>query len=371
MTDIAPQLLEELQSAFREEIGNNSKIKALYAVIQGGNATYIDAEEYAYEVGKALAIVFSDHLSSAVLPEGQMFYNIAERVIRPLLEEDHDLVSDAATTVQQMLNRKAGLGIKAQTVPVNADRIDGIINRVSSAAQYDDVTWILGEPIIAFSQSVVEEVLKANVDFQGKSGLRPKIIRKAEHKCCEWCSNLEGEYQYPEVPEEVYRRHQRCRCTVDYDPGEGKKYRNVHSKQWKDANESAKIEARKKVGLGSKITELPADKEKRIIQENGLGLADRIADHPQMLQAYTPKGLKSALERAGYEVNALGRGRLKGVAFEDGGGYRVNFGGDRILQYHPAEGSHHEGEYYKISSGKGGTRRYDRKGNEKSNHRES
>ena len=371
MTDIAPQLLEELQSAFKEEISNNSKIKALHAAIQGGNATYIVAEDYAYEVGAALAAVLGDRLSSAVLPEGQMFYNIAERVIRPLLEEDHDLVSDAAATVQQMLNQKAGLGIKAQTVPVNADRIDGIINRVSSAAQYDDVAWILGEPVIAFSQSIVEEVLKANVDFQGKAGLHPRIIRKAERKCCAWCSKLEGEYQYPDVPGDVYRRHQRCRCTVDYDPGQGKKYQNVHTKQWKDTEESAKIEVRKKVGIGSRMTELPADKERRIKQENSLGLADRLANHPQMLQAYTPKGLKASLEKDGYEVKPLGRGSLKGVAFEDGGGYRVNFGGDQILQYHPAEGSHHSGEYYKISSGKGGTRRYDRYGNEKSNHGES
>lgn len=42
----------------------------------------------------------------------------------------------------------------------------------------------------------------------------------------------------------------------------------------------------------------------------------------------------------------------------------MNFGRDGILMYHPGERSHHEGEYRKISAGKGGARRYDREGNE-------
>lgn len=33
----------------------------------------------------------------------------------------------------------------------------------------------------------------------------------------------------------------------------------------------------------------------------------------------------------------------------------MNWGGDRILQYHPAKGSHHGGAYYKLSSGETGT----------------
>lgn len=58
-------------------------------------------------------------------------------------------------------------------------------------------------------------------------------------------------------------------------------------------------------------------------------------------------------------------GSLKGIKFEDGGGYKVNFGGDGILQYHPEKNSHHNGAYYKISTGKEGRKRYDLEGEEK------
>ena len=139
----------------------------------------------------------------------------------------------------------------------------------------------------------------------------------------------------------------------------------MHTKQWSWEKKSDKIEIRKSVGLKKQDIETPAEKEKRIQNENGMGFADRIASHPKMLGAFTPKGLKASLENAGYEVKTLSRGNYKDIAFEDGGGFKVNFGGDGILQYHPEKGSHHGGAYYKISTGKGGTKHYGLDGTEK------
>jgi hypothetical protein len=79
--------------------------------------------------------------------------------------------------------------------------------------------------------SVVDDMVKANMDFHHKLGLKPRITRKAAAGCCEWCDALEGEYEYPDdVPDDVFRRHQRCRCTVEYEPSSGRK-QNVWTKQ--------------------------------------------------------------------------------------------------------------------------------------------
>ena len=91
---------------------------------------------------------------------------------------------------------------------------------------------------------------KNYVNFQGRSGLTPKIIRKAERKCCDWCAQLAGEYDYPDIPDDVYRRHERCQCTVEYDPGEGRR-QNVHTRQWTDPDESDMIVKRQVIGLRS------------------------------------------------------------------------------------------------------------------------
>ena len=231
MEDIAPGLLERIQQSFAENIKKNPAIDQLRKAVQAGTATYIEAEDFAYHVGIALSEAFSAHLSAAGLPDGRMYFNIADRVLRPMFEEDHKLVSEIAEQVQTSLNLKAGIRIKAQRVKVDVDRIEGFINKLSAAENFDEVLWVLGDPVVNFSQAAVESILKANVDFQGKAGLRPRIIRKATRRCCEWCQALAGEYDYPNVPDDVYHRHERCRCTVDYDPGSGRR-QNVHTKQW-------------------------------------------------------------------------------------------------------------------------------------------
>ena len=248
MEDIAPDLLLRIRASFQKRMEESNQIQSLLEKIQSGGGTYGDAQNYAYQIGQALSQALGENLSSAVLPDGRMYYNIASRVLEPLLEEDHSIVSQAAKLVQQSLNQKAGIGIQAQTVPVNADRIVGIVDKISNGESFGDVAWVLDEPIKNFSMNVVDETIRQNVNFQGKSGLRPKVIRKSERKCCPWCSNLAGEYEYPDVPDDVYRRHENCRCTVEYDPGSGKR-QNVYTKKWTTTKEDAKIEARKVLGL--------------------------------------------------------------------------------------------------------------------------
>lgn len=252
MDDIVPALLERIRRRFAQNLSGSEKATALLAKLQNGAAAYQDAGDYAYEVGAALATALGDNLSAAVLPEGRMYWNIAQRVIAPLLRKDHDLVSEYAATMQTALNKAAGLGLQAQAAAFNQSRVQGILDKVSSAPNFDDVAWVLDEPIKTFSQAVVDDTLKANVEFQGRAGLRPKIIRTAESRCCEWCSRMEGVYEYPGVPKDVYRRHSRCRCVVEYDPGSGKrqgKRQDVWSKRWTSQEERATIEARKAVGL--------------------------------------------------------------------------------------------------------------------------
>ena len=91
-----------------------------------------------------------------------------------------------------------------------------------------------------------------------------------------------------------------------------------------------------------------------------------LENNPSILGARTPAEWKEYLEQLGFDVNPLGRGSLKGVAFEDGGGYRINYRGDGYLQYHP-KGNHHTDEYYKISSAQKGKRRFHLNGQEKYN----
>ena len=86
-------------------------------------------------------------------------------------------------------------------------------------------------------------------------------------------------------------------------------------------------------------------------------------ENPKTLGETTHKEKYDEFVKNGVDVKPLKKGDLKNVSYEDGGGYKVNGTQDgRYLQYHPEKNSHHDGEYYKLSSGKTGTKRYDMNG---------
>lgn len=353
MEDIAPKLYEKIKKQFDDEIEKNKKLRGLAHKARNGAATYKEAHEFAIESGEILSKVLKNNLSSSVLPDGKLYYNIADRTIRPMLEDLYEKVADYSEDVQTLLNKNQNIGIKAIRAKMNEDKVQGIVDITSGKECFDDIKYMLEGPVVNFAQTTVDDTVRENADFQYKSGLSPKIIRTSTGKCCEWCNKIAGVYEYEKVANtgnDVFRRHKHCRCLVEFDSG-NKKRQNVHTKKWSKADESDKIKAR--------------EKEERIKRGNNLGFAEKIASHPKILQAYTPERLKETLENAGYDVKPLNKGSLKGKLFEDGGGFKANFGGDGILQYHPDEKSHHNGAYYKISTGKGGTKRYDLEGNEK------
>lgn len=252
MEDVAPILLQKIQADFQKQYENDNEVKALLGKLKEGTARHTEAYAYAGKVGGILADSYAGNLSGEVLPEGKMWYNIGNRVITPTLEENYKYISDYVSEVQAQLNQAAGIGIKPIVPPENKDRAKGIIDRLSSEDDFDKVAWILKEPIKTIARSIVDDSIKANAQFHGKSGLTPKIIRKSSGKCCKWCNEVAGVYYYPDVPDDVYRRHENCDCVVEYDPGNGKR-QNVHTKQWQSADERERIEARKLIGIDKAI----------------------------------------------------------------------------------------------------------------------
>lgn len=253
MADLTQELTEKVLSEFAKNIEANKRAKAILEKINAGEAVYKQAEEYAYQVGGALAKALRTAVDGSILPDRPIDEELAEALLRQGLIRDHELVAKAAADVQYALNRKAGLGLNAMTAELNRDRVDGLIRQLSKAERAEDAIRQIEEPVRNFSQGVVDSTLKRNVEFQGRAGLKPRIIRTAESNCCAWCSDLAGTYDYPNVPKDVYRRHRYCRCSVDYDPGSGSLRQNVWTKGWTDPEESAKIAARMQIGMNESI----------------------------------------------------------------------------------------------------------------------
>lgn len=237
MADIVPELQENINTLLADKIANDEKLARLKAKLADKAATYADAHAYAQQLGELLSKTLGETVTAEVLPDGTMYFNIADRILRPLMVDDFNSIADYTAEVQRLQNESTGIGLKGVRAELNEDRIDGIVNRVSSEP-FENIDWILRDPIVNFGMSVVDDTVKANGDFLYKAGMSPVIVREAEYKCCKWCSNLEGKYPYGTEPSDVYRRHEKCRCETSLSR-EGtrqnvwskKKYADTHRKE--------------------------------------------------------------------------------------------------------------------------------------------
>lgn len=359
--DIAPELLKKIQEEFRKNCGSNKDIQEISKKVADGTASCEDLENCAIAAGEMLAKAMHDNVSGDILPDGKMYYNIASRILPPNLEECHMMVADIAEGIYGILNEKAGIHIKALRPDLNKDRIDGLVDYVSNADQYEDVRKSMEQSVVNFSQSVATDAVHKNADFQYKAGLTPKIRRRAESGCCKWCQALEGTYDYADVRDtgnDVWRRHRDCRCEVTYDPGTGRT-QNTHSKtwSWKEENEK-KVEERvraeeeynsKTVNFGSAFRRTLKIGAADIGSGNPVKF-DENAEYRVLIEKYSDE-LNNALSQSARKVAKYGsRDRYEYAAIVDlTTGKEVDFGTsemyDSVNSYYRFLRSHLDGHY--------------------------
>lgn len=228
MTDVAPELLEAVQKRLKVYMASDKTLGPLVWAIRDGKANYQTVNSYAIRLGELLSQALRREISADKLPDGRMYYNIAEQILGPLLERNHRMVADASEAAQNAMNKAAGIGLKSVRPDLNKSRVQGLVEKISSYETYAEAEWVTQEPVVNFTQSVVDDAIRENVATQARAGLSPTVTRIAEAGCCPWCADLAGTYAYP-VDREVYRRHENCRCLVIFDPGKGK-LQNAHTK---------------------------------------------------------------------------------------------------------------------------------------------
>ena len=136
--DVVPELLETIKKEFEKEKSSNNDINQLLKVLDKNNATYLEANKYAIEIGELLSKVLTKNINAEILPDGKMYFNIANRIMNETLQNNYELIADYAENVQSQLNKKANLRVKSKRPPINQDRIDGIVNRISSEELFDE-----------------------------------------------------------------------------------------------------------------------------------------------------------------------------------------------------------------------------------------
>lgn len=229
--DIVPKLLKVIQTEFKERYNNHPEIKAILK-IKIENLSYVDANRYSVLVGELLSQVLESNINSQILPDGRMYFNIADRILKSTLGNNYQLIADYSGKVQKSLNRQANFSSIKVVKPEFPDTaIIDFVNKISAKENFEEVRFMLGEPVVSFGQNIVADSIKKNAALQAIVGLSPQIIRTLHGKGCDFCRTRAGKYDYGKEPEGFYRRHGNCRCTIEYFPGDGRR-QNAWSKKY-------------------------------------------------------------------------------------------------------------------------------------------
>jgi hypothetical protein len=230
MADIGAELLEKIRAYFKKKCQGDAYIQSVLGKVAAGTAQMEEISLLSQSIGFRASQAISEYVNVAALPDGKMYYNIADTILSGVLKDNYEIINSAAAECQQALDRKIGINIEPQRAPYPAERVQAVAGAASAPdISEEKMVRRMTSTTENITRSFYDDYVETNVKYRSEAGLECFIIRSDHGGCCKWCAALAGKYRYPEeVSKDVYRRHDNCTCTVTYISG--RKAQDVWSK---------------------------------------------------------------------------------------------------------------------------------------------
>lgn len=218
-----------VQEEVRQRIEQDPELIRLRKKIESGKATYADTAAYSNRAGKLLGEVFSRRLPDIPLEE-------REPLCVELLHDRYIDINAAVDTAQRFMDEALGIHIAPQHAPFDSERGHQIGSSLRDLSKPVETLQRRSRAATeTATKSMHDDRMKAESKFRHRAGLDCRITRVAVNGCCPWCSKVAGRYAYGEEPDDIYRRHDNCDCTVTFE--NGRKRQDVWSKREWEAPE--------------------------------------------------------------------------------------------------------------------------------------
>ncbi|MBO4289835.1 MAG: hypothetical protein J5865_07035, partial [Lachnospiraceae bacterium] len=135
--DIVPVLYARILKAFKNSIEKDKKIQTFEQKLKDKTATASEVSLYAAELGRVAAAVLSDALDPDNLPNRQLYWNIGQRTIKPLLKEVYKMVMAAAKEQTRYEDEAIGIHLNPVEPGFSEDRVDDLITKLQQYLQED------------------------------------------------------------------------------------------------------------------------------------------------------------------------------------------------------------------------------------------
>lgn len=217
--DIVPALNTAINEAFERNLMTDRRVARLGGLIRDGTKDFETAHRYSQVTGEAMSKALRDVLTAENLPNETLYYNIADRTVTPALKAVHSLNTKAAADVQKSIDAADEIGLTPIIPDFPVERTAGLIDKIAASETLEKARAWLGEAIINNAESYVDDFVRDNASARYDAGLKVTLSRITSFGCCSWCAGLAGTYEYGDHPDDIFRRHEYCRCMVVYKNG--------------------------------------------------------------------------------------------------------------------------------------------------------
>ena len=133
MVDIGTELQKNIEKDFNERVAIDAIIRGIIRKIDNDRANQADIPILCRRLGGIATDVLTRNIKHQGLPNETMYWNIAEKSIKPLMIKIHDIVNETAELMLENDYKTKGVGIKVVKPAFPEERIDSLINNFVKA----------------------------------------------------------------------------------------------------------------------------------------------------------------------------------------------------------------------------------------------
>ncbi len=130
MKDVAPELLEKLNKTFGQKVAIDPQIRSYKKKLEAGKLTERDCALYIRKVVSIASASVTDVMKPKNLPDGKLYWNIADAVIVPFLKGVIVQMNNIAVSTMKDSDKKQNINIKIQKLRYPDGQIRSYLNMI-------------------------------------------------------------------------------------------------------------------------------------------------------------------------------------------------------------------------------------------------
>lgn len=202
--------IQDVDKEFQKRVLKDMRLMEIRSRAKRGIATFADTAEYNDRISNILGSVLSGRMPSVPNVER---VKLCEYMLRFLYNDTNEMCA----AVQQTLDKANGIQITPQKAPFPAERVRKIAKSLTDPSVPENTIKRRAKaPVANVSKSFHDDYIRKNAAFRNDAGLDVYIVRMGTG-CCKWCSEVSGKYKFGSQPDDIFRRHDNCDCTIIYD----------------------------------------------------------------------------------------------------------------------------------------------------------